>query len=164
MATKDKPRPRTGDHDEWYDETRPRLNDRMEQLTPQEEEMLKSRGWYSHLVLPEDAEQQWVNYHTHGLPELYGQLDFQFVLPVNPQTLHRLASTLVERVKKGERFGANMRLRGVMENHDVLLLKTHESQTDSRQVLRVILPDKNGNVDKAKLSGIFAAQFEELLY
>lgn len=124
--------------------------------------MFASRGWYSHLVFPENAEQKWLNYHTHGLPELYGQLDFQFVLPVDPQTLHRLAATLVERVKKGERFGANMRVRGVTENYDVLLFKTYESQTDNRQVLRVILPDKNGNVDKATLTGMFAAQFEEL--
>ncbi len=61
-----------------------------------------------------------------------------------------------------ERFVASMRVSGVMENYDVLLIKTTEMQSDNRQVFRAILPDKHGNLDKANLSGIFAAQFEEL--
>jgi hypothetical protein len=134
----------------------------MENLSPQEEAALESYGWYSHLVFSEDTARKWVNYHTHGLPELYGHLDFQFVLPLDRHTLHALATKLVDRVKKGERFSAGMRVSGIARKYDVLLVKTTESRSNPRSVLRVILPDKDGNLDKATISGIFATQFQEL--
>lgn len=134
----------------------------MEKLTPEEEGFLESHGWYSHLVFSEDSATRWVNYHTHGLSELYGQLDFQFVLPLDRSTLHALATILVDRVKKGERFADGMRVSGVARKYDVLLFKTTESQKNNRSVLRVILPDEKGNLDRATISGIFAMQFQEL--
>jgi hypothetical protein len=134
----------------------------MDYITPHEEELGKAHGWYSHFILPENTAQRWVNYHTHGLPEHYGHLDFQFVLPIDPNILHALATKLVDRVTRGERFAAGMRVSGVMEDYDVFLMKTAETRRDNRVVLRVILPDRNGNIDKADLNGIFAAQFEEL--
>lgn len=134
----------------------------METVTPQEKEFLKSHGWYSHLVLPEEKGRTWVDYHTHGLPEHYGHLDFQFVLPIDGDLLHELATRLVDRVKKGERFTAGSRVSGIMQTHDVLLIETTETQSIRRKVLRVILPDKNGNLDRTLLSGLFAQQFLEL--
>lgn len=134
----------------------------MDYITPQEEELGKAHGWYSHFILPANAGQRRVNYHTHGLLEHYGHLDFQFVLPLDPNILHALATKLVNRVKVGERFTAGMRVSGVVENYDVLLMKTTETQRDSHVVLRVILPDRNGNIDKGDLDALFAAQFEAL--
>jgi len=134
----------------------------MEAGTPHGEDALTSYGWYSHFVLPENGGQQWVNYHTHGLPELYGHLDFQLVLPIDRITLHALATKLVKRVQKGERFAPSMRVSGILDNHDILLAKTMETRSIDRPVLRVILPDKDGNLDKVHLRGIFAAQFQEL--
>jgi Domain of unknown function (DUF4262) len=134
----------------------------METMSPQEEGFLESHGWYSHLVFSEDNAQKWVNYHTHELPELYGHLDFQFVLPVDRNTLHALATKLVDRVKKGERFAAGMRLSGIARKYDVLLVKTTESQSNARSVLRVILPDEDGNLDRETIGGIFATQYQEL--
>jgi hypothetical protein len=55
-----------------------------------------------------------------------------------------------------------MRVSGVLDNHDILLAKTIETRSIDRPVLRVILPDKDGNLDEAHLRGIFAAQFQEL--
>jgi hypothetical protein len=136
----------------------------MDSLTSKEEEaLLKSHGWYSHLILPEYVGQKWVNYHTHGLPEHYGHLDFQIVLPVDGDTLHKLATRLVDRVKQGERFASGMHVSGIIEDYDVLLVKMTETQNTQHPVLRVILPDKDGNLDKTGLTGIFAAQFQELL-
>ena len=119
----------------------------------EEQEALTAHGWYSHFVLPENGNQDWVNYHTHGLPERYGHLDFQLVLPVKPDTLYNLAARLVERVKKGERFVAGMRVSGILEDYDVLLVRMNESHTIHRPVLRVILPDKEGNLNKSIVSG-----------
>lgn len=138
------------------------LNQRMDELNPQEEQFLKSHGWYSHLMFPTDVESQWVNYHTHGLPEHYGHLDFQFILPLDRATLHSLATILVDRVKKGERFADGMQVSGVARKYDVLLFKTNESQSNQRSVLRVILPDAQGNLDKEAITGAFAIQFKEI--
>ena len=137
-----------------------RLNERMEDISREEQENLESYGWYSHFVVGGDEGQQWANYHTHGLPEHYGHLDFQFVLPIDGGTLHALATKLVDRVKKGERFVAGMHVSGLMAKYEVLLIQTTES---GRSVLRVILPDKDGKLDRATLTGIFGAQFEDLL-
>ena len=133
----------------------------MEMVSSQEKENLESYGWYSHFVVPEGG-QNWVNYHTHGLPEHYGHPDFQFALPVDGKTLHILATRLVNRVKKGERFAAGPRVSGIMQKHDVLLIETTETQSNRRRVLRVILPDNSGNLDEASLTGMFASQFQEL--
>jgi len=55
-----------------------------------------------------------------------------------------------------------MRVSGVVKRHDVLLVETIETRNIKRRVLRVILPDDDGNLDKAALHVIFAAQFQEL--
>jgi len=39
-------------------------------------ENLESLGWFNHFVVSETDGERWVNYHTHGLPEHYGHLDF----------------------------------------------------------------------------------------
>src|SRR4029077_9408842 len=134
----------------------------MEARIPYDEEALTSYGWYSHFVLSENGGQQWVNYHTHGLPELYGHLDFQLVLPIDRATLHALATKLVKRVQKGERFAPSVRVSGILDNHDIFLAKTMETRSIDRPVLLAILPDKDGNLDEAHLTGVFAAQFKEL--
>lgn len=134
----------------------------MEDISPQEQAFLDSHGWYSHFVFSDGATRRWVNYHTHGLPEHYGHLDFQFVLPIDADILHALATKLVDRVKEGERFVSGMRVRGLTEKHEVLLIQTIETRNIRRSVLRVILPDKAGNLDQAALKGVFAAQYQEL--
>lgn len=118
--------------------------------------MFERYGWYSHIV-PENERR--CNYHTHGMGESFGHLDFQLVLPIDPAVLHGLATTLVNRVKGGERFESGMRVSRVVRNYDVLLVTARES---GRPVLRVILPDAAGNLEEGKLSGIFAAQYEDL--
>jgi hypothetical protein len=131
-------------------------------ISPEEQEALESQGWFSHFVMPTVDGQTWVNYHTHGLPEHYAHPDFQLVLPLDSKTLHALAAKLVDRVKKGERFAPGVRVSGITAKYDVLLIDASETKTIRRKVLRVIIPDKNGNVDKEFLSGIFADQFQEL--
>jgi hypothetical protein len=135
----------------------------MEDISHQENEFLESDGWYSHYVFAQDDRHRWVNYHTHGLPEHFGHLDFQFVLPLDADTLHALATKLVDRVKKGERFLPGMRVSGLLREHDVLLIEAIESRNTRRAVLRVILPDKEGNLDRRVLKDLFAAQFHSPL-
>lgn len=125
----------------------------LDALLEREQQLLQKYGWYSHFV-PEDA-----NYHTHGLSESSGHPDFQIIFPINPNGLHALAAKIVDRVKNGERFTDGMRVSGIVKDYEVLLV---EAQEAGRQVLRIILPDKNGNLEESKLSGTFAAQFQDL--
>jgi hypothetical protein len=134
----------------------------MEDMSPQERKFLDSVGWYSHFVFTDADRHRWVNYHTHGLPEHYGHLDFQFVLPLDSDLLHALARKLVDRVKKGERFVAGMRVSGITKQYEVLLVQTIESRSASRSVLRVILPDKGGNLERGRLKGLFVTQYQDL--
>ena len=131
-------------------------------ISLQEQEALESQGWFSHFVLPTDDKQTWVNYHTHGLPEHYAHPDFQLVLPLDRKILHTLAATLVDHVKKGERFVGGARVSGITAKYDVLLIDAIESKSIRRKVLRIILPDKTGSVDRASMTGVFAEQFREL--
>ena len=70
---------------------------------------------------------------------------------IDGQTLHALATLLADRVKKGEKFSAGVRVSGLMNKYDAFLIQTTETRRIPRSVLRVILPDKEGNVDRAKL-------------
>jgi hypothetical protein len=44
----------------------------------------------------------------------------------------------------------------------VLLIDAVETKSIPRKVMRVILPDKNGSLDRASMTDAFAEQFEEL--
>lgn len=134
----------------------------MEDVSPEEQEFLELHGWFSHVVVSPDHARTWVNYHTHGLPEHYGQLDFQVVLPINPELLHKIATKLVDRVQSGERFISGMRVTGLLASHEALLVRMTETRNSRHAVLRIVLPDKDGNLSRESLTGVFAAQFQEL--
>jgi hypothetical protein len=116
--------------------------------------LLDTYGWYSHII-PQGG---LTNCHTHGLERL-GHLDFQLVLPIDGNILLKLATMLVDRVKGGEKFEANMRVSGVVANYDVLLITAKECERNPRQVLRVILPDQKGNLDEGRMDALFASQY-----
>jgi hypothetical protein len=133
----------------------------MEAVLEEEKEHIKKYGWFFHVFLPEVQNQNYLDCHTHGL-DLIGHLDFQLVLPIDSGVLYSLATTLVERVQGGERFSSGMRVDKVVKDYDVLLIEKGLLCRGPRRVLRVILPDQAGNLEKDKLTGIFAAQYQEL--
>jgi hypothetical protein len=72
-------------------------------------------------------------------------------------------------VINGEKFSHGMRIVGLVESldgvnkkRDVLLYETTETDRNPRKVLRIIIPDKEGNVDEAQLTGPYSNQYAPL--
>lgn len=81
------------------------------------------------------------NYHTHGIAETVGHPDFQIVMPLPFDVSMSIFWTLFRRVKDGERFAAGQSADRVIKGYQVRFLEARE---DGRDVLRLLLPDKNG--------------------
>jgi hypothetical protein len=99
------------------------------------------------------------NSHTHGLAELRGHHDLQITLPVRPEVAAAVFNRLVHLILNcGMRFRPGDRCPNVANAHmDVGFIASRES---GRVVLRVILPDREGNIDPALMDPIYrAAQF-----
>ncbi|MED2737171.1 DUF4262 domain-containing protein [Bacillus toyonensis] len=99
-------------------------------------------GWYTDLAEPIDAEQGILNMHTVGVEQTYKHKDFQIVIYMPPNVAHMLFTMLVDRVKSGETIEVNKKYDDVLEDYDVYFVERAEN---GRNVLRMILPDKEGN-------------------
>lgn len=78
------------------------------------------------------------NCHTHGM-EKYGHSNFQLVLSLPDEEIGRILNTLGLRVQSGERFKDGDLVEGIYLDCPIRL---QEFQEDNRNVLRVIVPDK----------------------
>jgi hypothetical protein len=108
-----------------------------------ERDALARNGWYAEIVGDADSPTGF-SAHTHGLERGWGHPDFEVVLRIPGDLAYDILATLAKRVKAGERFLAGARVGDVIEHYDVLLVAARE---DTRDVLRVILPDKEGRLD-----------------
>jgi hypothetical protein len=107
-------------------------------------------GFYIHFV-PLSETEPYINAHTHGVPQSWpGQLDFQVVVNVGPESCATIFWNLVNRVKEGERFKDGDRVHEVLQQ-PVLLKKFPEGHPDRGDVLRVLIP--NSKADPPTLPG-----------
>ena len=113
---------------------------RIQMLREQDEEMLKKYGWIVHYVFPA-KEGELANIHTHGVEENFNHKDFQIVLPLPQQLVHSLLVSVVERVKRGERFEPQKPYSNIIANYNVYFVEKYEGD---RLVLRMIFPDEQG--------------------
>jgi hypothetical protein len=111
----------------------------LDALETKEKEMIKKNGFFAHYVT--DPNCRYVNYHTHGFRKTWDQDDFQIVVLLPPQLAHSLFWTFADRVRAGEHFKEGDRVDKIIREHPVCLRKAREG---GRDVLRIILPDKNG--------------------
>ena len=97
-----------------------------------------------------------INAHTHGLWQ-YNHFDFQIVLPLPLNTVGGILNDLSERVQKGEKMSPGMILANIIFNFDITFRKATE---EGREVLRVILPDQEGNLAEDKIHADYKFQYE----
>jgi hypothetical protein len=90
--------------------------------------------------------------HTHGLPQ-----DFELVLPLPPEVAAGVLAELARRVLLGERFTDGQEVPGVILRHLVRLVAARES---GRKVLRVILPDRLGELEPEHMLEPFRRQYD----
>lgn len=125
-----------------------------------EGEMLAREGWCVHYVAGgRGGGDPAIGYeaHTHGLAENYGHPDLQMVAPLGAERTHDIFAELVDRVKAGEVLEAGGRYPGIILRYDVLLAEAWES---GRTVLRVILPDADGEFRPDPMGPWMAQQWE----
>jgi hypothetical protein len=131
-----------------------------EAMARAQREAIDRQGWAAHVVFRDDA----TDYHTHGLVESFECPDIQFYIFTDPLALDVIARRIVDRIKAGTTISNGMLLKGVYKietpsglvDFGVRLIEAIESE---RTVLRVILPDRHGCLDRGAEAG-FAEQWE----
>ena len=132
-----------------------------------EETNLRTHGWFAHLVADDPDSPTGFNWHTHGLQEKYDHRDFQIVIPLPAPVVHRIGTTLANRVKAGEKFGSGQKLADVIEGGgrlagQDLLVKLIAATECGRPVLRVILPDPSNKLDLGEINEQYAIQYADV--
>lgn len=120
-----------------------------------EQKNLRKHGWIVHYVI-DDPGPTGANIHTHGLHN-FGHPDFQIVVPLPQTVAHDILINLVDRVKAGEQFQAGQKVDKVIRAFSVKMIEATEC---GRPILRVIIPDPEGNVDLGKISDPFVKQYD----
>lgn len=120
-------------------------------------------GWIIDFVNgPEDeVPPMGANYHTHGLVEKYGHQDLQVVFPLPPNIAHGIFWSMVDLVAAGTKFEVGKKYKEVLRNYEVSFIETTECD---RKVLRLILPDKEGNLAREAIAAPYVRQYENLVH
>jgi hypothetical protein len=95
------------------------------------------------------------NGHTVGLRDNFGHPDFQLVARMSPGMAAEILINLAEAVVAGRRFAAGDLAGGMNANFVVGFAKATEGE-----VLRVIVPDKEGRTARGEIDEAFAVQYE----
>lgn len=120
----------------------------LEAIYAKEREWMQNPGWYAHYVM-DDPDTPWgANIHTHGLPHTFGHSDLQIVVRTSQTQAHGLLFSAIELIKAGTRFEVGVRYQDIAEGYDAQFAWAHEC---GRDVLRMIIPDKNNRFDTQPL-------------
>lgn len=130
------------------------------QLTSHERKLMETYGWYAHSVIGDPQAPTGVNYHTHGFNESLGHPDLQIVFPVPENVAHAITKTIYDQIQAGSgaaqgpgwgfKDGAETMIpREGGSQYPVRFIKVREGD---RQVLRVILPNPEGQLEPKDLA------------
>jgi hypothetical protein len=126
-----------------------------EKILQWQEDMIRLFGFYAHYVVADDAS---VNIHTHGCIESWQHPDLQIVLPIGVAA-DVIFNALIDRVKAGERFAPGERADLVLTETLSIVVAFIAAAEGQRFVLRVILPDRQGRLDKGVMEAEYARQY-----
>lgn len=106
---------------------------------------IEDYGWYCHYVPSEDYDNSptGVNIHTHHIQESFNHPDLQIVIPLSQHTVLAVLHEVVNNfIKKGVKFKVGKKYKKIIGNeYSVVFTNAKEC---GRDVLRMIIPDKNG--------------------
>ena len=120
----------------------------LDEMEAKKKKDMEKYGWYAHFVIDDNEMPFGYNIHTHGLYITYKHLDLQICCPLPMEVAHDILSIIVKEIKDGDVFSAGARVSGIIRNYDVLFVEATEND---RPVLRVILPDPTGCLDKDEM-------------
>src|SRR5690606_14864493 len=84
------------------------------------------------------------NYHTHGVFESFGHLDFQIVLPIDPYVARGLFHTIIDEVKSGRSFEEGEEYFGLVQDPNIPKMSFMVTEEADRKVMRILIPDQKG--------------------
>ena len=119
-------------------------------IKEEEQRLLRQCGWYFHGVIG-------VGYHTHGLPEYYNHKDIEIALWLEGHVGSDLFWGAVDLIKEGITFEPVKKYDRIVKNYDVVFTESWEG---GREVLRMILPDRFGNLTRETMVGSMAGQWD----
>lgn len=103
---------------------------------------LKEFGWYAVCVEYDTECPNEFNYTTHGIQENFGHLDFQICFRLDEKLCHHFMIKLVEEIKLGNKFLPDLLYMGIINDYPAKFIEAWEN---GRKVLRLLIPNKNGN-------------------
>jgi hypothetical protein len=120
--------------------------------------MMKKHGWYVHYVTDhDDNSPTGYNVHTHGLTESHDHPDLQIVMPIRPEIAHSLLIATVDLIKSGIKIDTQKEYDKIVKDFKVRFTVAVENE---REVLRMILPDAQGNLEKKNMKGMWRKQWD----
>lgn len=124
-----------------------------------EAQMIREHGFFSHMVPfegPEDGSFGMDNFHTHGFPHSVNHPDIQVVVRLPGKIWSGIAWNAYNRIKDGVKFGQGEEYHDILDNMPVCFAWAEEN---GRDVLRMILPDKEGKVFEDEINERYAVQW-----
>lgn len=124
-----------------------------------EKELLKETGFFCHGVMgDEENSPSGYNFHTHGLPETYDHPNIQIVYPIPPDVFQSVINSAVGAIKdRGVKFELNVAYDHILEGMNVQFAWAVE---EGRDVLRMILPDQDGETMMELMKAPYSSQWE----
>ncbi len=127
-------------------------------LVEREAQNMEEDGWYAHYVTDDPVPPFGVNAHTHGFEETFSHPDVQICFPLDTKVIHSIFWRITDFLKEGNRLESGKSYPGLIGNEmEVAFLWATE---DDRNVLRAILPDSSGCIDREDMKEPFGLQFE----
>ena len=122
-------------------------------------------GWTAHSVFddnttqPEEAMPYGINHHTHGFEDNLGHPDMQMVLNIPPEAVGGVFHEIADKIKDGARFDdTSVDYEKILQGG--YKIRTRWVTEGGRRVLRIILPDPDGNLDEDALHENYNKQYE----
>ena len=125
-----------------------------------EAENLEKYGFFMQGIVDDPSTPFKFNLHTHGLQECFNHPDLQIVFPLPPDVAAGILHNIVDRIREGEVFKDGTVAQDIVAYE--LPVKFAAATESGRQVLRVILPDAEGQLDLGVIADPFDKQYEGL--
>lgn len=121
-----------------------------------EARQLRKHGFYVHFIV-EGLSNGMADIHTHGIRESFGHAEFQLTVNVGDRNALAIFHALVDRVRAGEVFRTGVDYKDIARGYKTRFIDATEG---GRPVLRLVVPDVSGNLEKETMDLQFAKQYE----
>jgi hypothetical protein len=126
----------------------------MESVKKMQADCIEKYGWYTHYVFDDKMCPSNINIHTHHVFESFKHKDIQVCLNLRPQLIHQIIANVIEGIKQGIKYEPGRKYAGIIDNFKLEFIDAVE---DGRPVLRLLIPDENGQYE-----GVYATQLTKL--